>query len=109
MPIDLMITVSLLGGMRSSPVRTEGLFELLGDPNRPDQEIDRALEECGPIALDAMAKQKKNPSTDEQGQTRAPKRGTGENDSRQDHGNSGAVQDFVRPIRVFVVVLRQVS
>jgi hypothetical protein len=107
MPIDLMITVSLRGG-RSSLVRSEGLFKLPGDPNWPDQKIDRALEECGPVALDAMAKKKKNPSTDEQYQTRAPKRGARENDSHQDCGNSDAVQDFVPPIRVFMVVLRQV-
>jgi hypothetical protein len=83
----------------------QAFLDFFQHPDGADQEVDRALEEGGFVAFDAMSQEEEDPATDEKGQTEAPMQDCQQDQAYKDCGNANGVEDFIPGVVVFVVVL----
>src|ERR1700737_3807993 len=83
--------------------------QLLGHPDGSHQKIDRTLEECRMITLDAMTQEKKNPTPEEEQSSPDPLGEDQENDAGKNQGNADAVQHLVPDRRMLVIILSHVA
>src|SRR6266852_5313105 len=79
-----------------------------GDPDWPNQQIDRSLEKRRMISFNPVAEKKKNPPAQKKSRCPSPFHKEEKNDAGKNHGDTNAVQEFIPAGFVLVIVLRHV-
>src|SRR6516165_5896314 len=82
--------------------------ELLGNPDRPDQQIDRPLEKRGMIAFNPVSQEQQNPAACKTSCAPAPSHEDQENQPGKNEWNADAMKQFVPGRAMFVIVLSHV-
>jgi hypothetical protein len=84
------------------------VFQLFGDPDRADEEVDEALKKRGLISFNAMTSEEQDPAAYEERETNPPPCDAQKDDARDYDGDSDGVHQFVPWIGVLVIVLSHV-
>src|SRR5713101_9029742 len=79
-----------------------------GDPDWPNQQIDRSLEKRRMISFNPVAEKQEHPSTQKKSRSPGPFHKEEKDNPGKNHRDTNAMQEFVPAGFVFVIVLRHV-
>src|SRR5258708_27964764 len=80
----------------------------LRNPYRPNQQIDRSLEKCRTVSLNAVAEKEKYPASQKKSSSPNPFHEKEKNNSGKNHGDANSMQKLVPAGFVLAIVLRHV-
>src|SRR5260370_10756489 len=81
----------------------------LRNPYRPNQQIDRSLQKCRTVSLNAVAEKEKYPASQQKSSSPNPFHEKDKDNSGKTHGDTASIRKLVPSGFVLVIVLRHVA